>query len=238
MTGDAFAAAVTDDIAQILGADLVGVYLHGSLAFGCFNPLRSDVDLLVVTSGRLGRERWSRFERRLEGRSRAPYRIELSVLTRDDLARWRHPAPFELHFGDAGAVAAGVDHDLAVHVAVLRARGRVLNGVAIEEVFPVVPQEDVHDAIMRDLSWSAAHSTQVYGVLNAARAVAYAQTGELLSKVEGAQWALDRVPAQHRAVVGQALTAYRGNGDEPCAEPDVRAFTRWALDEFERAPPR
>ena len=33
-----------------LGSHLVGVYLHGSLAMGCFNPEASDVDLLVVAA--------------------------------------------------------------------------------------------------------------------------------------------------------------------------------------------
>lgn len=31
-----------------LGGNLVGIYLHGSLAMGCFNPDTSDVDLLLV----------------------------------------------------------------------------------------------------------------------------------------------------------------------------------------------
>lgn len=31
-----------------LSENLVGIYLHGSLAMGCFNPSRSDVDLVVV----------------------------------------------------------------------------------------------------------------------------------------------------------------------------------------------
>lgn len=33
---------------SILGDNLAGIYLHGSAAMGCFNALRSDVDLLVV----------------------------------------------------------------------------------------------------------------------------------------------------------------------------------------------
>ncbi|MGN7761522.1 nucleotidyltransferase domain-containing protein [Paenibacillus sp. 22594] len=31
-----------------LKGNLLGIYLHGSLAMGCFNPLKSDVDFLVV----------------------------------------------------------------------------------------------------------------------------------------------------------------------------------------------
>ena len=34
---------------RILGADLVGISVHGSLAFGCFHWQSSDVDFLVVT---------------------------------------------------------------------------------------------------------------------------------------------------------------------------------------------
>jgi|GEM_PF-6933044 len=31
-----------------VGSNLVGIYLHGSLAMGCFNATTSDVDFLVV----------------------------------------------------------------------------------------------------------------------------------------------------------------------------------------------
>ena len=32
----------------VLKDNLVGIYLHGSYAFGCFHPHRSDLDFLVV----------------------------------------------------------------------------------------------------------------------------------------------------------------------------------------------
>jgi hypothetical protein len=50
-----FAEQLAADLAGVLGGDLVGVYRHGSLAMGCFNPDRSDVDLLVVTDNALSR---------------------------------------------------------------------------------------------------------------------------------------------------------------------------------------
>ncbi|HHT85033.1 MAG: nucleotidyltransferase domain-containing protein [Bacillota bacterium] len=34
----------------ILGSNLVGIYLHGSAAMGCWNPRTSDLDLLVVVN--------------------------------------------------------------------------------------------------------------------------------------------------------------------------------------------
>ena len=33
---------------EILQDNLVGVYLHGSAVMGCFNPAKSDLDLIVV----------------------------------------------------------------------------------------------------------------------------------------------------------------------------------------------
>jgi predicted nucleotidyltransferase len=40
-----------------LGADLIGVYLHGSLAMGSFDPGRSDIDILAVCAEPLHHER-------------------------------------------------------------------------------------------------------------------------------------------------------------------------------------
>ena len=41
---------------EILGENLVGIYLHGSAAMGCFNDKKSDIDLLVVVKGEVSDE--------------------------------------------------------------------------------------------------------------------------------------------------------------------------------------
>ena len=33
---------------KIFGEELTGIYLHGSLAMGCFHPDKSDIDLILV----------------------------------------------------------------------------------------------------------------------------------------------------------------------------------------------
>ena len=45
------------NLSEMLGNNLVGVYLHGSLAMGCFNPHASDIDVLVITHRRVGRKK-------------------------------------------------------------------------------------------------------------------------------------------------------------------------------------
>ena len=39
------------ELLEIFGDDLLGVYLYGSLARGCYHPAASDVDIIVVTKG-------------------------------------------------------------------------------------------------------------------------------------------------------------------------------------------
>ena len=41
---------------KILGDNLVGVYLHGSAAMGCFHPETGDLDLLTVVNDPLSDE--------------------------------------------------------------------------------------------------------------------------------------------------------------------------------------
>lgn len=48
-----------------LGDNLVGIYLHGSLAMGCFNPDTSDIDLLLVVADKLTRDHMRRLAKKI-----------------------------------------------------------------------------------------------------------------------------------------------------------------------------
>src|SRR3712207_6291017 len=90
---------LVEDIRAALGDNLVGVYLHGSLAMGCFNPQTSDLDVLVVTRERMASSQRRAVAARLVERDETPRPLELSVLSMADLHPWRHPAPYALHYG-------------------------------------------------------------------------------------------------------------------------------------------
>jgi len=66
---------------SLLDQDLVGVYLYGSLAIGCFNSDRSDVDPLVVTHKNMTADAKKRLAELLLRLSNAPARMEVSILT-------------------------------------------------------------------------------------------------------------------------------------------------------------
>jgi len=217
---------------EILGDELAGVYLHGSLAMGCFNPDSSDIDVLVVARRALAAADRLRFARALLDCSGQPCPVEVSVLHGADLRPWRHPAPYEFHFGEswrqrfADALSAGAadlplpeprtDDDLAAHITVARARGIALAGPPPAEALPEVPHADYVDSIVGDFDWCREHAAEsgVYAVLNACRVLAAARERLVLSKREGGEWALAVLPDALRFIVVRALAIYRGDADD------------------------
>src|SRR5437764_15315078 len=53
---------LTTQLPLILGRNLVGIYLYGSLTQRTFNPKRSDVDLIVVTRRDLSAAQFKRLD--------------------------------------------------------------------------------------------------------------------------------------------------------------------------------
>ena len=141
---------------EILGENLVGIYLHGSAVMGCFNEKKSDIDLLVVVDGELPDEvkkRYLDMVVRLNGD--APEKgIEMSIVRKDVCRPFVYPTPFELHFSNAHLDwyrtapeeyidrMRGTDKDLAAHFTMIYHRGKALYGKAIPETFSPVPPAD------------------------------------------------------------------------------------------------
>jgi hypothetical protein len=252
---DGFVGAVY----ELLGEDLVGVYLHGSPAFGCFNPARSDIDLLAVTKGPMWVETKRALARLVLDTSSDPCPIEVSFCTMAQLHPWRYPTQFDLHYSEDwrarfeetladGAASEwneqrGDDEDLAAHITITRLVGIRLLGPPIDEVFPEVPEEDYAASLYGDLLWEIEYleTYPVNCVLNGCRIWAYLAEKLIFSKDQGAVWALGILPDEHRAVVGAALAAYRGEGrDEDVGTDAAKQFAdyvaRRVRDVYEPVP--
>jgi len=233
-------ALLANGCRHALGAALRSVIIHGSVALGGFHPAHSDLDVLVVADAALGDGQRRALAQALLVTSGAPQPLELSVITPDQLQPWRHPAPFELHYGETWraltlqqladgtppgtAPAARVDPDLAAHITVARARGLTIWGDDARRVLPVVPWADYLDAIDGDVADAPARiaAEPVYVTLNLCR-VAAAHHGLILSKDAGARWGWLAWPA-HRPVIDAALAARRG----AAVSIDAAALQRFA----------
>lgn len=214
------------DWQTLLGDNLIGLYLHGSLAMGCFNPTHSDADLLAVTGRSITPHERKVLLQSLLTVSNQPAPIEISSVNLGKIRPWRYPTPYDLHYSEtwrektcqelsgsdwqAWNPADQVDPDLAAHVAATRARGRTLWGLPAQQMLPEVPPLDLLDSIRSDLAWARQRSRDlpVYAVLNHCRALAFVREGKILSKREGGEWALTALPQTDPTLVQQALYHY------------------------------
>ena len=211
---------------QILGENLVGVYLHGSAVMGCFNPAKSDLDFIVVIDKPMNDEtKLAYMDMVVALNADAPAKgIEMSIVLRDVCKPFVYPTPFELHFSerhikwysenptDYVQKMNGTDKDLAAHFTVIRERGKCLWGVPVSDVFAEVPATDYMDSLWEDIcdAPDEIENNTMYFVLNLARVMAYKKDGSVLSKKEGGEWALKNLPGEFAPMVRAALEEYAG----------------------------
>lgn len=224
---------------DVLGPDVVGVYLHGSSVQGGLRPA-SDVDVLVVTRRSMG----ERSRRALvagllpiSGSAVGARPVELTVVVQAEVSPWRFPPTVDLLYGEwlrpdyeAGLVPQPEpEPDLALLVSAVLARGRTLAGPAPADVLDHVPHADVVRAsvagipgLLGDLD---ADTRNV--VLTLARIWYTVATGDIVSKDAAADWALERLPPEHRPVLAHARDLYRRSTyAEETWTDDLRAQVR------------
>ena len=71
---------------------------------------------------------------------------------------------------------------------------------------------------------------QLYPALSLARAWATLATAEIHSKATGAQWALPRLPPEHRPALERSLAVYRGEASDDA----LVAYAEHVADEIDR----
>ena len=207
---------------KILGDNLIGVYLHGSLAMNCFTPFASDVDLLVIVEEKLTIEQKKAIiDYLLKQYENLPVKgIEMSIVLEEYLKNFIYPTPFELHYSndwyeqyESGKVdysKQNYDDDLAAHFVITKKRGICLFGKAIKEVFPEIPKAIYAQSLLSDAKWIYERSEEypVYTILNLCRILAFFKDNKIASKKEGGEWALLKLPRKFSSLINSALLCY------------------------------
>ena len=233
---------------EVFGSKVTGIYLHGSLAMGCFRWDKSDIDLLVVMEEDITDEQKMCFMEKVAALNKeAPKKgIEMSVVKKEYCSHFVYPTPFELHFSVAHLdwfqrapeeyihEMKGVDPDLAAHFMIIGHYGIVLWGKPVKEVFAEVPEEDYIDSIMTDVEHAreAVLEEPVYIVLNLCRVLAYLKDGAVLSKKQGGEWGLRNLEPEYHGIVAMVLQAYISNEDMTVDNREALAFCDRMRDEI------
>ena len=225
---------------EILGAELTGIYLHGSLAMGCFHPDKSDIDIIAVVEDEISdTQKIALMENLVRINKQAPPKgIEISFVKREYCKPFIYPTPFELHFSpmhlqwfqekpqDYIEKMKGQDKDLAAHFTIIRKYGIVLWGEKIENVFAPVPKENYMDSIFLDIENAKEDILEqpLYIILNLCRVYAYVKEGLCLSKKDGGIWGMEHLPFKERAIAAEAVACYTSNKNIEIQTEQAAAF--------------
>ncbi|WP_211102429.1 aminoglycoside adenylyltransferase family protein [Azospirillum brasilense] len=223
------AAAVVRDV---LGGAASAAYLYGSAVAGGLRP-NSDLDILVVTDRSLSDGERVAIIRQLLPISGStavggPGRpIELTILARPALIPWRHPGALELQYGEWMRVDFERgdmpewpyrDPDVAVLIETARCGALPLFGPPVDSVLDPVPHADLVQAMVDMvpilIPGIEEGDDRRNGLLTLARIWTTLTTGEILPKDQAADWALARLPEEHRRVLAHARAAYLGEERE------------------------
>lgn len=234
-------------VQDVLGGELVGLYLFGSAALGGLSPT-SDLDLLAVSRRPTTPAERRRLVEGLLALSMRPRYLELTIVVQSDVRPWRYPPHMDFQYGDwlrdqleRGEIPPPAPNpDLAALLTMTLLYGRPLAGPQPADVLVPVPHEDLVRAgvdgiegILADLDGDTRNM-----LLTLARIWTTAETGEIRSKDAAADWAVPRLPIEHRPVLERARDCYRSGDYGTWDDLDVRACADDVVGEIRRSRPR
>jgi hypothetical protein len=239
--------ALVPGVQGILGEQLVGMYLFGSLAVGDFDPANSDIDFVAVTAQELTEEQLrplQAFHVQLfaSGLPMAD-QVEGAYLSRDALRTYEPSKAYHPHIdrGEAALTVKQFHTDWVVQRYSLREYGITLLGPPIRSLIdPISPSalrsavvELLHfwwEPMLNDGSHLQHNGYQAYAVATFCRMLYTLEKGGLISKPAAGRWAMRQLDARFAPLIERAL-AYQLS---PADIPATREFLRYTLDRSHR----
>lgn len=208
---------------------LIGIYIHGSLAFKCFIEDVSDVDILIICGRRIMRNERLSIARDIIVIDCKPSNLEMSAIWINDLKPWKFPTPCQFHYSDywtdhykkilSGKIKESFiidedfcDEDIACHVHLTNQSDICVYGKPIKDVFPTVPEKDFWQSISTGINEYDFHAYNskyfVSNILILGRILSYKKEKQILSKYEGGIWMLNYVPKRFQYIIDNAIKVW------------------------------
>ncbi len=245
---------IADLVRGTLDGNAVGLYLHGSSVLGGLRPA-SDLDVLLVCRRSLDeRERRALLGGLLgiSGSADGARPVELTAVVGAEVRPWQYPPTCDFQYGEwlraeyAAGMLPGPEPmpDLAVLLTTVLTGDRPLAGPPPAEVLAPVPPADLLRAsaagtagLLDDLEGDTRNV-----LLTLARIWSTLATGRIRTKDAAADWALARLPEEHRPVLAHARRLYldRRYAEEswsPALRARVRPHADRVLAEIDRLTP-
>lgn len=224
----------------VLGANLVGIYLHGSLTQRAFNPKRSDIDCVVATQRDLSDGQFKRLGEWLARCAKAnPWttRLQMTFLIRDEVLTANSA---ECLYQDGKLRRLKSDGNPLIWMNVLK-NGRVLFGPPPRTFVPPITRSILSRALEREIGYLRAELIEkprskwrdlpfyrAYAVMSVCRILYLLNSGTVVSKPCAAKWAMKDLPQKFRVIIARALAHDACTRSAPLPLAPIRQFVQFA----------
>ncbi|NLO97792.1 MAG: DUF4111 domain-containing protein [Peptococcaceae bacterium] len=238
-----------------LGNELVGVYLHGSIALKAFLPQSSDIDILAVVEDSLDIPTKLAIAKVIIEIDGKPCPLEMSAVRLDDVKPWKTPGNCVFHYSDSwrsaylkrlsdpSAECCVVDDefpdaDVTSYIKLICQCGIVLYGREIKEVFSDISDEDFWEAISADIDNYNFHAYApryiASNILILGRILSFKETKGILSKYDAGLWMLDRVPDDLKYLPELAMKIWYEGEQHELPEDDLERLRAYLIKEIKK----
>lgn len=213
---------------MVLGNQLVGMYLYGSLSSGDFDQESSDIDFLVVTTSTLSDKGIADLEamhhRIWKSGLKWASKLEGSYIPKREIRRHdprNGPCP-TVNEGQFYLDKRGSDWIIQRHV--IREQGIILAGPDPRTLIDPVRPDDIRQAVkgvlqewwlpmLEDPSWLKRHGGEyhAFAILTMCRALHALEHGTIVSKPTAARWAQKELGERWSEVIEQSLAVQAGD---------------------------
>lgn len=230
-------------LGDILGKNLAGIYLYGSLTQRAFNPKHSDVDCIVVVRRALSASQFNQIEKWLAraGESNPWFaRLQMQFLVRDKVLTMDAPACL-FQFGVLKRDRS--DGNPIVWLNILES-GVTLFGAPPGTFVPPISHAIILDALKREAGyireeiilnpasqWCDVPYYRAYAVLTLCRILYSFAKGTIVSKPRAARWALKSLPAKFHKIILEARN--RDDDSKPIALKPIAQLVEFATAQLE-----
>lgn len=241
--------ALTAGMASILGGNLVGVYLTGSLSYGDFNPENSDIDLLAIMKNPASQEQLEALKKMHvhveQTHEKWAKRIECSYVPLDMLENIQPPQTPRPYVGEGiFYLEAPYGNEWIINQYLLYKHGISLRGPDFKTLVQPIDVEDVREACIRDLfeEWEPKMTNptylqnshyQSYIVLNLCRILYTVMRHSTATKKASASWVKSEFGPRWNTLIQTAESWHYGT--EMNLKEETIEFIQFVVDRVKGA---
>jgi len=234
--------ALLGNVQAVLGDYFVGMYLYGSLASGDFDPGRSDIDFLVVTSldlpDRLISDLRVMHTHMYESGLEWATRMSGAYIPLHAMRKYSPTGPACPLVNKSEFLVARPESDWVMIRHILYISGVVIAGPPPQTIIDPVQPKELREAVLTLLrnNWTPwIHNAdffngvgyQPYVVLTMCRALFTLEHGTVASKRRSAEWVLTNSDKRWSKLIKQAMAWHYG--DQPGDIAKTQEFMRYIL---------